>query len=200
MLASCGGNQVNSSSDPGLSVPLSAAEKAGLIYMREEEELARDLYMSIFSNKGLTQFQTISQNSETVHASKMLGLLNTYNVADPSTGQPGIYSDPSLQILYGQLAGTATGATSTALSAYQVGALVEEVDIIDIENYKAQVLSAHQLILSTYDNLLCGSRNHLRAFASQISAITGQPYQAQNASLTAVVNTIVTTPNEKCGP
>jgi hypothetical protein len=33
-----------------------------------------------------------------------------------------------------------------------------------------------------YSNLLNGSDNHLRAFASNITAITGQPYVAQVVS------------------
>ena len=199
-LAGCGNtNNGFTAADPGLSTPLNTNEIAGLKYMREEEELARDLYMTIFNNKGLTVFQTISTNSETVHAQKMLDLLNTYGEADPSTGIANTYTDPALQTLSDQLINTATGATSTDLDALNVGALVEEVDIDDINAKKAQVQPVHALIIQTYDNLLCGSRNHLRSFVSQIEAITGTAYIAQVPTVAAEVAQILATPQERCG-
>ena len=199
-LTACGNtNNGSSAADAGLSTPLNTNEIAGLKYMREEEELARDLYMTIFNNKGLTVFQTISTNSETVHAQKMLDLLNTYGEADPSTGNPATYTDTGLQTLYNTLVASATGATTVDLDALNVGALVEEVDIDDINAKKAQVQPVHALIIQTYDNLLCGSRNHLRSFVSQIEAITGTAYIAQVPAVAAEVAQILATPQEQCG-
>ncbi len=202
LVSACGGTGGgNTTADAGLSMPLNANEVAGLKYMREEEELARDLYMNIFTARGstLTVFQNISTNSETVHAQKMLDLLNTYGEADPSTGNPATYTDPGLQTLYDQLIATATGGSTTDLDALMVGAKVEEVDIDDINAKKAQVQPVHALIIQTYDNLLCGSRNHLRSFVSQIEAITGTAYVAQVPAVAAEVSSILTTPNEQCG-
>ena len=199
-LAACGNtNNGFTAADAGLSTPLNTNEIAGLKYMREEEELARDLYMTIFNNKGLTVFQTISTNSETVHAQKMLDLLNTYGEADPSTGNPATYTDTGLQTLYNTLVASATGATTVDLDALNVGALVEEVDIDDINAKKAQVQPVHALIIQTYDNLLCGSRNHLRSFVSQIEAITGTAYIAQVPAVAAEVAQILAAPQEQCG-
>jgi hypothetical protein len=198
-LAGCGNTDNGSSAaDAGLSTPLSTNEIAGLKYMREEEELARDLYMTIFNNKGLTVFQTISTNSETVHAQKMLDLLNTYSEADPSTGNPATYTDTGLQTLYNTLVASATGTTTVNLDALNVGALVEEVDIDDINAKKAQVQPVHALIIQTYDSLLCGSRNHLRSFVSEIGAITGTAYVAQVPAVAAEVAQILATPQERC--
>ncbi len=197
LLAACGDSKTTA--DAGLSIPLNADEIAGLKYMREEEELARDLYMTIFNNKGLTVFQTISTNSETVHAQKMLDLLNTYSEADPSTGIANTYTDPALQTLSDQLINTATGVTSTDLDALMVGALVEEVDIEDINKEKALVQPAHALIIQTYDNLLCGSRNHLRSFVAEIEAITGTAYVPQVPALATEVNAILAGGQEQCG-
>ena len=199
MASACAGNNNNNSVDPGLSTPLNADEIVGLKYMREEEELARDLYMDIFNNKGLTVFRTISENSETQHATQMLNLLNTYGEADPSTGQPNTYTDTSLQLLYNQLLASSTGAGSASLEALRVGALVEEVDIQDINGKKALVQPVHGLIISTYDNLLCGSRNHLRSFVSQIELLTGQPYVVQTPALAAEVASILGGSQEQCG-
>ena len=198
LLSGCGTDS-NNNTATGLNVPLNTDEIAGLKYMREEEELARDLYMDIFNNKGLTVFKNISQNSETQHAQKMLDLLNIYGESDPSTGSPNTYTDTGLQALYNQLLNTATGATSTDLTALQVGALVEEVDINDINEKKALVQPEHAIIITTYDNLLCGSRNHLRSFVSQIETLTGQPYTIQVPALTAEVTAILNGSQEQCG-
>ena len=197
LLAACG--DTKTTADAGLSTPLNADEIVGLKYMREEEELARDLYMTIFNNKGLTVFQTISTNSETVHAQKMLDLLNTYGEADPSTGNPATYTDAGLQTLYDSLLASATGAATVDLDALKVGALVEEVDIEDINKEKALVQPAHALIIQTYDNLLCGSRNHLRSFVAEIEAITGTAYVPQVPALATEVNAILAGGQERCG-
>ena len=195
-LVACGGGK-GGAAYPGLGVPLTAEEEAGLIYVREEEELARDLYMTIFNNKGLISFQNISLNSESKHAQTMLDLLNTYGVADPSTGQPDTYSSPELQTLYNQLLADATGPASTDLSALMVGALVEEVDIFDITQMKVLVQPEHAAIIAAYDNLLCGSRNHLRAFVPQIEALTVTTYTPQFLPA-AEVQAILVSPKEMC--
>ncbi len=198
VVTACGGGG-STTADPGLSTPLSAEEIAGLKYMREEEELARDLYMTIFNNTSLTVFQSISLNSEVAHAQSMLNLLNTYGEADPSTGNPATYSDANLQTLYDTLIASAMGAGKVDLDALMVGAKVEEVDIEDINAKKAQVQPAHALITQTYDTLLCGSRNHLRSFVSQIKAITGTAYTPQIPALATEVNTILAGVREQCG-
>ena len=101
-LGACGNTGGITAADPGLSTPLTVDEANGLKYMREEEELARDLYMDIFTARGsrLTIFQNISVNLEVGHAQKMLELLNTYGETDPSTGQTNTYTDTGLQALY----------------------------------------------------------------------------------------------------
>jgi len=197
-LGACGNTGGTTAADPGLSTPLTMDEANGLKYMREEEELARDLYMTIFNNKGLTVFQSISLNSEVAHAQSMLNLLNTYSVADPSTGNPTTYSDPALQALFNDLRATSTGAGATDVDALMVGALVEEMDIADINKEKALVQPVHALIIQTYDNLLCGSRNHLRSFVGQIELITGTAYTPQVPALAVEVNAILAGAPEQC--
>ena len=203
-LSACGGDSTSTSligtTDGGTdtTVALSTAEKEGLLFMREEEELARDLYLDIYAAKGsrLTPFYNISTKAETQHADAIRVLLETYDLEDPSTGVHNTYTDPELQSLYNQLLSDAIG--SDDLAAYQVGALVEETDIRDIEAHKDLVSAEHQDIISTYDNLLCGSRNHLRAFAGKIEDITGQAYVTQVAELDTEVQTILSTNQEQC--
>ncbi len=173
LLTACnGGDTTTAFASSQTSQVLSVAEIDGLLFMREEEELARDLYLDIYEDTGsrLTVFKNISDNAETEHAEAIRVLLEAYAINDPSTGLRNTYNDPELQALYDQLY---TGAIAgDDLAALKVGALVEETDIQDINQQKSLVLDEHQDIIATYDNLLCGSRNHLRAFAAKITNIT----------------------------
>jgi hypothetical protein len=47
-----------------------------------------------------------------------------------------------------------------------VGAAIEEIDILDLEEYAAQTTKVD--IQRVYDSLTRGSRNHLRAFVSSL--------------------------------
>lgn len=197
LLAACGGDSVVNTNTS--STDLNDEEIVGLLFMREEEELARDLYLDIYDAKDsrLTTFKNISDNAETKHAEAIRTLLETYEIEDPSTGLRNTYNDPDLQDLYNQLLNVAVG--SDDLAALRVGALVEETDIRDINRHKSNVLSEHQDIISTYDNLLCGSRNHLRSFTQQIEGITGQAYMTQVPELDAEVQAILSSDKERCG-
>jgi len=197
LLTACGGDSLP---DGGfVSSNLSDTEVSGLLFMREEEELARDLYLDIYAAKAnrLTTFKNISDNAETKHAEAIRLLLEKYNIVDPSTGVHNTYTDIELQNLYDFLLNIAVG--SDDLAALRVGALVEETDIRDINTHKANVAAEHTDIIATYDNLLCGSRNHLRSFVSQIELITGTTYITQVPALDAEVQAILSTPQEKCG-
>lgn len=198
LITACGGGSDSNNVTEETS-KLSSVEVQSLLFMREEEELARDLYLDIYAAKDnrLTVFENISDNAETQHAAAMLALLNTYGIEDPSTGQHNTYTDPELQDLYNQLFNDAIG--SDDLAALRVGALVEETDIQDIVAGMSIISADHQDILATYDNLLCGSRNHLRSFVEQIKNITGQEYVIQVPEITNEVNDILTTPQEQCG-
>jgi len=180
------------------STQLSADEIEGLLYIREEEELARDLYLDIYAAKDsrLNVFKNISDNAETQHAEAIRILLETYGIEDPSTGNHNTYTNPDLQALYDNLLNIAIG--SDDLAALRVGALVEETDISDILADKALVSVEHQDIITTYENLLCGSRNHLRSFAKNIENITGQTYQTQVLELDSEVRAILNSDSERC--
>ena len=82
------------------------------------------------------------------------------------------------------------------MEGLKVGALIEEVDMRDI--LAAIERSTKTDITAVYENLICGSRNHLRAFVNAIEALTGVPYTAQLLDQ-AAVNAIVAAPMERCG-
>ena len=154
---------------------LSAAEIDGLLYMREEEKLAHDVYVTFHALWGTPVFASIAV-SEQRHTDRILGLLNRYGIPDP-VQEFGVFSNPDLQSLYDAL--VAQGSASE-LSALQVGALIEEVDMVDIVEKMAATERAD--ILNVYGKLLSGSENHLRAFVGLIEANSGEAYVAQHLS------------------
>ena len=141
------------------------AELAGLLLMREEEKLAHDVYTALFDIHGLKIFDNIA-NSESSHTEAMLSLLDRYGIADPvGSNGVGVFSDIDLQMLYDTLVAQGTPSLMDALF---VGARIEELDIADIQRLSDEVVDNDDIVL-VYDNLLMGSRNHLRAFDRQIT-------------------------------
>lgn len=142
---------------------LLATEASALVQMREEEKLARDVYLALGAQWNLAIFTNIG-GSEQSHMDALATLLTRYRVADPAAGKgPGEFTDPGLQDLYTQL--TAKGALS-ASDALAVGALIEDLDLADLAHLSSGTTRVD--ILSVYDNLARGSRNHLRSFVSQL--------------------------------
>jgi hypothetical protein len=138
---------------------LTPTESASLQYMREEEKLAHDVYVTLYAKWGLRVFNNISA-AEQRHTDAIVTLLNRYGVSDPAAGNAvGVFTNPDLQALYDKL--IAQGSTSTA-EALKVGVLIEQTDIADLKTHIAETTKAD--ILQVYNNLLAGSQNHLRAF------------------------------------
>lgn len=175
------------------STTLSTTEKADLLFMREEEKVARDVYLTMYDTWQVTVFSNIA-SSEQKHMDAILSLLTKYKLSDPAAGNLiGQFTNTELQDLYTAL--IAMGNQSK-LSALQVGALIEETDIEDI--VIAIEHSDNPDIDKVYNNLMCGSRNHLRAFVGNIENLTGQSYQAQVLDQEEV-DAIVESPMETCG-
>jgi len=154
---------------------LSDAETSGLLLMREEEKLARDVYSALYDIHGLNIFTNIA-SSEQTHTDAVKALLDRYELVDPvGDSGAGVFENTDLQSLYDYL--TALGSSSL-LDALYVGAQIEELDIADIESLKAELVENDDIIL-VYDNLLKGSRNHLRSFHRQIES-NGGSYTPQH--------------------
>lgn len=147
---------------------LSSSEVEDLIFMREEEKLAHDVYVNLYAKWGLSIFQNIA-NSEAAHTAAIKNLLDIYGIDDPAAGNGvGEYTNPELQNLYNQL--VAQGSQSLA-DALKVGISIEELDIQDLQARIARTTNAD--IQLVYNNLLKGSENHLRAFTSTLERQTG---------------------------
>jgi hypothetical protein len=152
---------------------LNDTETAHLVFMREEEKLARDTYITLNETWGLRVFANIS-NSEQMHMNAILAMLNFYGVDDPVVDDAaGSFTNVTLAALYGDL--VARGAVSS-LEALYVGAYIEETDIRDIQLAISETVQAN--IIAVYENLLAASKNHFRAFVNHLE-LRGEEYVAQ---------------------
>lgn len=156
---------------------LSSAEADALTYMREEEKLAHDVYVTFYELWGGESFQNIAASEQT-HTESVLALLERYNLPDPSSGEVGVFTNSDLQALYNQL--IAKGSLSQ-VDALEVGAAIEELDILDLQNHLTQVDNAD--IQHVFENLQHASGHHLSAFVSEWEAQTGSTYQPQYMSM-----------------
>ena len=84
---------------------------------------------------------------------------------------------------------------ASEVGALTVGATVEDLDIKDIADMIERAIDPD--VLAMYNSLMCGSRNHMRSFVSQLE-LRGVGYDAQFVSETDLIG-IVSTSKEKCG-
>jgi hypothetical protein len=138
---------------------LPAATKASLIFMVEEEKLARDVYSTLYTKTGLNQFKNINKAEQT-HMDLLRGLLKTYGIKDPTIGKTvGQFTNASLAALYKKL--IADGSVSL-VAALNAGVAVEEKDIADVKMILKTKLPVD--VKYVMDRLISGSYNHLAAF------------------------------------
>jgi len=137
---------------------LTQQQKDDLVYMYEEEKLARDVYITLGKKWGSRVFLNI-QKSEQNHMNAIKNLLDKYSIPTPvSSSDIGKFKNEELQALYNDL--VAKGSLSLK-DALEVGVTIEETDIADLEE---KIDRAPSDIARVYSRLLRGSYNHLRAF------------------------------------
>ena len=172
-LASQHGRQVESEVVSSTVEELTVLEADNLLFMREEEKLARDVYLTMYEAWGLNIFSNIAASEQT-HTDAVAEMLDKYKLSDPVVDdRAGIFINQELANLYDTL--LARGYLSS-LDALKVGALIEEVDMVDLK--RAIEETDNEDIQVLYENLLSGSRNHLRAFVGLIED-QGIVYEAQ---------------------
>ena len=156
---------------------LSTAELNALNTMREEELLAHDVYVMLYSLYKIPIFNNISQ-AETQHAEAVKTLLLKYSLNDPALNHvTGVFINSDLQALYTSLVAKGKASLTAALA---VGATIEDLDINDLHNHIAADVDNHD-ILFVFGNLEKGSRNHLRSFYRLLTA-KGVTYTPQYIS------------------
>ena len=183
-------NCSNESNNEAL-VPLSQAEINDLKFLREEEKLARDVYLYSYDKYQLMIFDNISQ-SEQRHMNSVLNLLNKYGIPDSASTEIGVFNNPDLQKLYTSLTKQADISSVEALKA---GATIEDLDINDIDHFTANTTKLD--LLNVYGNLNCGSKNHIRAFTNWLEN-NDVTYVPQYISIEEY-NVILSSSNGGCG-
>lgn len=162
---------------------LTDGELASLLKMKEEEKLARDVYTALNQKWNNTIFSHISA-AESNHLNAIILLLSTYG-GDASIGEPGIFTNAEVQALYTKLV---TDGSAAIEEAYKTGALIEEMDIYDLNVSLSSVTNANVNLV--FENLVKGSRNHLRAFNLQLTTlgIVYSPIYLSQAEYDLIVN------------
>lgn len=183
---------ISCSKDNNSVNPIDTMTAEDMQFVREEEKLARDVYLHSYDKYQLQIFKNISE-SEQSHMDAILGQLEKYNVTDPvSDNARGVFVNTTLQGLYDELTAK---SDESLVEALKVGALIEDLDIFDIENIIKR--ASESSIINVYNNLTCGSRNHLRSFTSELKA-NGGDYENIYIS-DEYYNQIINSDNEKCG-
>jgi hypothetical protein len=135
-----------------------------LVQLREEEKLARDVYLYLYAQWDQWIFSNIAK-SEQQHMDAVKGLLDKYDIEDPvDIDIQGHFEDQALQDLYDAL--IVAGGESME-DALHVGATIEDLDIFDIYEMIEHAITIED-VTSVYENLSQGSRNHFRSFVGQL--------------------------------
>lgn len=175
-----------------LHPPTPPRDKDALIYLLEEEKLARDLYLGFAEQWGAPVFTNIAQ-AEQHHLDMMAGLLKTEGIALPSSikrDRPGEFTVPAIRKLYQELS---TQGAQSLPEALRVGALIEETDINDLQQRASQASPAAQAV---FERLIFASGNHLRAFVRNLEK-QGVAYSPTVMSANAFEQTLA---GEQAGP
>ena len=95
------------------------------------------------------------------------------------------FKTPAFQTLYADLV---TASSVSLVGALKVGMQIEVLDIRDIAAQKVSIDNAN--ILLVYDNLMRGSRNHLRAYMKTLVQQGGSytPQYISQTDFDAIVN------------
>lgn len=180
---------------------LDKVEATHLVFMREEEKLARDVYLTL---NGMWPdspiFQEIGEGSEQTHTDVIRDKLADYGIPDPNpdtndlpssigvyTGEEfGAYFQEKYMLLVNK-------GSQSELDALYVGAFIEELDMHDLVKCPEIIeetdngisdcglhYTDEPALISTISSLLDGSKNHLRAFVGRIESVIGEGnYEAQ---------------------
>ena len=173
-------------------------EETHLVFMREEEKLARDVYTRLgMLYPDSVVFGNID-DSEQYHTDAVKQMLQSYGVEDPnSNDNTGIFTGADYGAYFTEkYTYLLNRGASSELDALYVGAFIEELDMHDIRRCPGVIVEQDNGVGSDsqcgrdytdqpdiamlYDMLLKGSKNHLRGYVRAIEAIIGQgAYRAQ---------------------
>jgi len=191
ILSSCSSDDNEVISNDIVPVTLTEKEIEDLIFLREEEKLARDVYIYSYNKYQKSIFNNISE-SEQSHMNRVITLMNKYGIHDSMSTEIGVFNNAVLQELYYSLT---TLVDISLVEALTVGAIIEDLDINDIDHFINNTSKPD--LLNVYDNLTCGSKNHIRSYTKQLEN-NGVTYVPQYISL-AYYTEILSQPSGGCG-
>ena len=177
---------------------LDANEQAHLIFMREEEKLARDVYQKLgemYPNS--TIFGNID-DSEQQHTTAVKEMIKNYGYEDPNTNDNiGAYTGEDYGWYFTEkFEQLIERGSISELEALYVGAFIEELDMMDINQCPkvivetdndindisecGKVYTDKADIRELYTSLLAGSDSHLAGYVKNIEKSIGEgSYVAQ---------------------
>jgi len=149
-----------------------ATEQDGILLMREEEKLARDVYLALYETWNLRTFSNIAR-AEQRHIDAVAALMKYKGIDDQlADALPGVFTIPKMAALYEELVARGSQSITEAL---KVAAFIEDLDIYDLELLIAE--AQDETTIRVYENLLAGSEQHMRAFVGQLSRF-GETYES----------------------
>ena len=141
---------------------LSSREKEGLLFIREEEKTARDLYTSLYEKDKLPIFRELAR-SEQSHMDQAGAIIDKYGLTIPGKDERGVFPNQTLQKIHDELLAKGLSSDQDAL---KVAATFEEISIMDLE--KEMDATHAEDVNAMYQGLLAGSRKHLRSYITDL--------------------------------
>lgn len=154
---------------------ISTEEQADILFMKQEEKMARDVYNALYQQHEIQVFANIAR-SEQRHMDSVDYLIQTYGLEDPTPAAAGVYTYDALNSMYAEL--TEKGFQSV-VDALEVGVTIETVDIADLES--SLLVIEDVTVKNVFGNLLRASKNHLNAFQNNLAF--GTEAGSQNPSI-----------------
>jgi hypothetical protein len=148
---------------------LSDLHKENLLFMYNEEKMARDLYLGLNAVNPSKPLENIALNAEQTHMDLVYDLLVKYELdsEDLRSLAPNEFSLSSVKTLFDTLYAEGEPSLQASLS---VGCKVEVTDINDLLVQMDQFEGIED-VLQVYDNLLSGSYSHYWAFDNALKGL-----------------------------
>ena len=179
-------------------VVLDYNEQTHLAFMREEEKLARDVYMELGAMYPEHAIFGKIDDSEQKHTDAVKAMIEKYGLEDPNTNDNiGVYTGEEYGWYFTEKFDLLVERASTSeLEALYVGAFIEELDMMDINQCPqvivemengindisecGKIYTDNSDVDNLYTSLLDGSDSHLEAYVKNIEKYIGEGnYQAQ---------------------
>jgi len=135
----------------------------GFCTCEKRKKLAIDAYQTLYEKWKLPIFANIARSEQT-HMEAVGLLIDKYGLKDPVESKGvGEFTNPKFQDLYNKLVEESSKSIESAL---KIGAVIEEVDIIDLQKHLTETKERHKARVWKSDK---GSKNNLISFTSNLA-------------------------------